>query len=247
MRTLLQLAAALLLLGSSGAAATRAQVTNPDKLIAPPPRNPALRRPSSADNLQWLWHYTHPAPIGEAASLRIDARFQSFLQDSFKQPQSMWGPPNSQEPLATIIPLFLDQYGAVIATDNRYITIDGCVPTFCAASGLLWIDLGRPHPLAVFAAVNWDPKAHTPDQPAADYNLWLFANHQLDADALPLALTQAIAHWDIRLAAAHRLVPHIAHALLVEPDGSPFALNPEQAGANTIAPQPDSSQPATNN
>ncbi len=165
MRKLLQLAATLLLLTAT---TTRAQITNPDNLIAPPPRNPAQHAIKPTDNLQWLWQYTRPAPIGEAASLRLDARFQSFLQDSFKQPQSMWGPPNAQEPLATIIPLFLTQYGAVTATNNRYITIDGCVPSFCTASGLLWIDLGRPHPLAVFAAVNWDPQAHTPDQPAAD-------------------------------------------------------------------------------
>lgn len=240
MRTLLQLAAVLLLLGAT---ATRAQITNPDNLIAPPPRNPAQHAVKSVDNLQWLWQYTKPAPIGEAANLRLDARFQSFLQDSFQQPQSMWGPPNTHEPLATIIPLFVTQYGAVTATDNRYIAIDGCVPSFCAASGLLWIDLGTPNPLAVFAAVNWDPNTHTTDQPAADYNLWLFTSRQLSPDALPLALTQAIAHWDIRLASAHRLVPHIAHALLVEPDGNHFALNPELAGANTIAPQPDTTTP----
>ena len=253
MRHTLHLATALLLIG---AATTHAQITNPDNLIAPTPRNPA--RPHHAtptDDLQWLWQFTKPAPLGEAAALRLDARFQTLLADNFKQPQSMWGPPNTHEPLATIIPLFLTQYGAVTATDNRYITIDGCVPSFCAASGLLWIDLGRPHPLAIFAAVNWDPQAHTTDQPQADYNLWLFANHPLDADALPLALTQAIAHWDARLATAHRLVPHIAHALLVQPDGTPVALNPEQAGANTISPQPDTTtttaatdaSPSTNN
>jgi hypothetical protein len=251
MRTTLHLAALLIITATT----TRAQVSNPDKLIAPPPRNPAIQHTAPADNLQHLWQFTHPAPIGQANNLRVDARFQSFLRDAFPQPQSMWGPPNSQEPLATIIPLFLSQYGAVTADNNRYITIDGCVPSFCAASGLLWIDLGHPHPLAVFAAVNWDPEAHTTDQPQADYNLWLFANHPLDADALPLALTQAIAHWDARLATAHRLVPHIAHALLVQPDGTPVALNPEQAGANTISPQPDTTtttaatdaSPSTNN
>ena len=243
MRKLLQLAAITLLLG---AATTRAQITNPDKLIAPPPRNPAIHRPLPADNLQWLWPYTKPAPIGEAASLRLDAHFQTFLQQAFKQPQSMWGPPNSQEPLATIIPLFLTQYGTVTSEQNRFITVDGCVPSFCAASGLLWIDLSTPHTLAVFAAVNWDPNAHTTDQPSADYNLWLFPNHPLNADALPLALTQAIAHWNIRLAAAHRLVPHIAHALLVEPDSTTSALDPERTGANTIAPQPDTPSPPPN-
>jgi hypothetical protein len=236
MRTTLHLAATLLLLGAT---AMRAQITNPNNLVATPPRNPALQRPAPADDLQWLWPYSKPAPIGRASDLRLDARFQAFLQSDFKQPQSMWGPPNTHEPLATIIPLFLDDHGTVTADDNRYITIDGCVPSFCAASGLLWIDLGRPHPLAVFAAVNWVPDAHTPNQPAADYNLWLFSSHPLDADALPLALTEAIAHWNLRLAAAHRLVPHIVHALLVEPDGTPFPLDPAMAGANIIAPQPD--------
>jgi hypothetical protein len=247
MRTTLQLATLSLLIG---AATTRAQITNPHNLIAPPPPNPAQHRPvKPVDDLQWLWQYARPAPIGRANDLRLDGRFQTFLQDSFKQPQSMWGLPNTHEPLATIIPLFLTQYGTVTAEQNRYLTVDGCVPNFCAASGLLWIDLGTPHPLAVFAAVNWDPEAHTTDEPAADYNLWLFSNHPLDADALPLALTQAIAHWNIRLASAHRLVPHIAHALLVEPDGSPVPLDPAMAGANVIAPQPDTSQPAisTNN
>jgi hypothetical protein len=241
MKTLLQLATLSLLIG---AATTRAQITNPDNLIAPPPPNPAQHRPvKPADDFQWLWQFTRPAPIGRANDLRLDARFQSLLQDSFKQPQSMWGPPNTHEPLATIIPLFLTQYGTVISEQNRFLTVDGCVPSFCAASGLLWIDLGTPHPLTVFAAINWDPEAHATDQPAADYNLWIFSNHQLDADALPLALTQAIAHWNVRLASAHRLVPYIAHALLVEPDGSPVPLDPAMAGANILAPQPDTTTP----
>ena len=80
-------------------------------------------------------------------------------------------------------------------------------------------------------------------QTAADYYLWLFPNHYISSDALPFELTQAIAHWDIRLAAAHRLVPHISHAVLVEPDGSPVALQPALAGANTVSPQPDTITP----
>ena len=240
MRTALQLAATLLL---TGAATIRAQVTNPDKLIGKPPQPPTHQTPKPTDDLQWLWQYAKPAPVGRASDLRLDARFQALLSDDFKQPQGMWGPPGSHEPLSTVIPLFLSRYGAVYAEDNRYLTVDGCAPSFCAAEGLLWIDLGRKNPLAVFAAVNWSTEGRPITDPAADYNLWLFPSRSLSADELPLALTQAIAHWDMRLAAAHRLVPHIAHALLVEPDGSPFALDPQMAGANTLAPQPDTVTP----
>ena len=234
MRRTLQLAAALLLLT---AASSGAQITNPDKLVGHPPANPAGRaHMKPADDLQWIWSYTMPVPNGRATELRLDARFQLLLRDNFHHPQAMWG---HNESLDSIIPLFLSRYGTVTSESNRYVTIDGCVPSFCPAHGLLWMDLGTPHPLIVFAAVNWTTEGHSTDEAAADYNLWLYANRELSADALPFALTDSLAHWDARLAAAHRLVPHIAHAVLIEPNGTPFALQAALAGANTMAPQPD--------
>jgi hypothetical protein len=239
MRRTIQLAAFTLLLAAAAAAC--AQITNPDALVAPSPRNPAHRPIKALDNLQWLWTFTQPEPIGRATELRVDARFHALLLDDFHRAQAIWGdnPAGHNEPLDAVIPLFLSQHGTVTAQDNRYVSVDGCVPDFCAAHGLLWIDLGTQHPLVVFAAVNWSPESHTTSEAAANYDLWLFPNRQLSADELPLPLTEALAHWDARLSAAHRLVPHIAHAVLVEPDGAPYALKPELAGANTIAPQPD--------
>jgi hypothetical protein len=163
-----------------------------------------------------------------------------LLTANFKQPQAMWG---KDVPVATIVPRFLARYGAVNVKGNRYLTVDGCIPSFCAAHGLLWMDLGTPQPLMVFAAVNWSTEGHTTDEPNADYNLWLFSNRQVSADALPLALTQAVSDWDARLAAAHRGVPHITHAVLVEPSGQPYPLNPTLVGANTLPPQPDTITP----
>ena len=213
--------------------------------MAPPPhRHEIPSRPADSTNPQWLWEYTRPLPTGRADQLRFDERFGSLLEDNFKQAQALWGStPSKQVPLAEIIPRFVAKYSTVTAEKNRYITLDGCVPTFCAAHGLLWLDLGNPKPLMVFAAVNWSTEGHTTDETGADYYLWLFTNRYVSSDALPLALTQSIAHWDARLAAAHRLVPHVTHAILVEPDGTPVELKPALTGANTIAPQPDTITP----
>jgi hypothetical protein len=240
MRNVFQLAITALLFG---AATARAQVFDPGKLIGQPPKPPLHRSIPADDDLQWLWQYAKPAPIGRAGDLRLDERFQSMLQREFKQAQAMWGPENSHETLPAVIPMFLTKYGAVSTEENRYFIVDGCVPSFCPAAGLLWIDMAPARPLAVFAAVNWSEQGHTTEEADADYNLWLFSNRHLDPNALPLALTQAISHWDVRLAAAHRTVPHIAHALLVEPDGSPYTLDPQIAGANSIAPQTDTTTP----
>ena len=242
MRSFFQLAAAGLL---SGVVAAGAQITNPDTLIAPPPKPPAQhQRPGTmSTDLQWLWAFTRPAPIGRADDLRLDPRFQDLLKRSFKQPQAMWGSMENPPSLATVIPLFLTQYGEVTAEQDRILTVDGCVPSFCPAHGMLWIDLGTAHPLMVFVGVNWTTENRPTDDVAADYDLWLFPSRNLPADAFPLELAQSISRWDARLAAAHRLVPHIARAVIVEPDGTPQALDPQLAGANTLKPQPDTVTP----
>ncbi len=243
MRHSFQIAAVLLL--TVVAMQAHAQITDPSALTAPPPHRRDLpRHPVAFSNPQWLWEYTKPLPTGRADQLRFDDRFATLLEDNFKQAQALWeSKPGAGVPLADIIPRFVARYSTVTAERNRYITLDGCVPSFCAAHGLLWFDLGLIKPLMVFAAVNWSTEGHTTDEPSADYYLWLFPNRNIPADALPFALTQSIPHWDARLSAAHRLVPHVTHAVLIEPDGTPVPLQPALAGANTIAPQPDTVTP----
>ncbi len=242
MRHTCQVAVAVLLLCS--AASGRAQIADPNNLVVGPPhphtqQSPRARK-DNAGNLQWLWPYAQPVPNGNAVALWNDDRFPALLAAEFKQPQAFWG---KQVLLADVIPRFLSRYGEINSKNNRYLTVDGCVPSFCAAHGLLWVDLGQPDPLLVFAAVNWTTEEHTVDEANADYNLWLFTSRQLSADALPLALTTAISDWDARLAQAHRGVPHITNAILVEPDGKPLPLNPKMAGANTLPSQVDTVTP----
>ena len=226
-------------------AGVHAQISNPNDLVTGPPTPPRTRQSPKAPgtgNLQWLWQYAQPKPGGNEVALRNDDRFGALLDTDFRAPQAFWG---KQISLSVVIPRFLARYGEINTRDNRYLTVDGCVPSFCAAHGMLWVDLGSPDPLLVFAAVDWTTEDHTTDQPNADYNLWLFPSRHLSADALPLMLTEGISDWDARLASAHRGVPHIAHAILVEPDGQPFSLNPTLAGANTLPPQADTVTPKT--
>jgi hypothetical protein len=242
MTSAFKLAAALLL--TTAVDAARAQVSDPNKLVGHPPAARAHQRPQPTDDLQWLWPFTRPTPIGRADDLRIDQHFQTLLVREFKQQQAMWGSdPNHHPSLASIVPLFVTKYGAVSSTDNRYIIVDGCVPSFCNAAGMLWIDTQGDNPLVIFTAINWTASGTPANEPGAEYEMWLYANRNIDPNALPFTLTSAIADWNARLAAAHRLVPHITHALLIEPSGAPYALNPELVGANTIAPQPDTVTP----
>ncbi len=239
----LQLAAlALLLLAAASPAHT--QITDPNILVSGPPKPPHTRhesRTARTGNLQWLWQYAQPEPNGNGVTLRTDERFGALLEN-FRQPQAFWG---DRTPLPDLIPRFLARYSEVHTKANRYFMVDGCVPSFCAAHGMLWADLGTPEPLLIFAAVNWTTESHTIDEASADYDLWLFASRHVSADALPLTLRESLADWDTRLAAAHRGVPHIAHAILVEPDGQPYPLNPTLAGANTVPPQADTVTPKT--
>ena len=83
------------------------------------------------------------------------------------------------------------------------------------------------------------PRPTPPTKPRPTTTSGSIPTASSSADNLPLALTESLSHWDARLAAAHRLVPHIEHATLIEPSGAPYALTPALVGANTIAPQPD--------
>lgn len=244
LRRALQLAACSLL--CAAASNVCAQIVNPDHMIAPAPKNPAEHR--SLRNLkpasdQWLWAFTQPAPNGRMYDLLTEARFQNLLAENFKQPQAMWGTEAARPTLAQVIGLFLDLHGEAMQENNRYFIADGCVRSFCPASGLLWIDLGSTHPLMIFAARNWSTTGHATDEASANYELWLFANRAINADSLPTAFTFALSHWDMRLADAHRNVPHIASAVLVEPDGTPLVLAPELTGSNTINARPDTVTP----
>ena len=224
MRKLLQLAAALTL-----TAPACAQITKPDILVAPPPRNPARSAIQPAGDYQWLWQYTKPAPTGNKHDLAADPRFPALLADNFKAPQAMWG---MGVPLNDAARLFLSGEGAVTSADNRHLTLTGCVIDHCEQRGLLYADLGARDPLLVFAALRWNEQAKTVDQPNAPYTLWLFPARALDPQNLPEALQTALRDWS----QPHGCLPYqIVNAIVVDPTGVPHIIAAFQAG---VSPNP---------
>ena len=225
MRTTLQLAAILLL---TGATATRAQITNPDNLVAPPPKPPQIRQQQPADDdLQWLWQYAKPAPDGTKSGLTADLRFKALLQTNLNAPQSMWG---LGIPLSEAAQTFLSGDGKVASADNRHLTITGCVVDHCAQRGLLFTDLatvrGEHTPLVVFAALRWNEQDRATDDPHAPFTLWIFPSRELDAQQLPHALKESVSAF----VGVGCNAPNITNAIVVEPDGVPHIIGALDAG-----------------
>ncbi len=187
------------------------------------------------ENVEWLWQYSPPPAEGRENQLVLDPRFRPFLAQYLTAPQTFWGSPKAgYKPLSETALDFLSVPDKVLADGNRYLSITGCVFRFCPARGLLWIDLGLAHPLIVFAAVDWVKQSKTPNEPGADYTMWIFANHPLDADHIPAALIHSVARWTAEPPSGSTVIQHIGTAILVDPDGTPHPVSPAAVGANTF-------------
>ncbi len=191
------------------------------------------------ENFQWLWQYGPPPPDGRENQLVLDTRFRPLLAQEFTAPQTFWGNPKTgYKSLAETALDFLSMPDKVIADDNRYLTITGCVFRFCPSRGLLWVDLDGPHPLAVFAAIDWIKDSKTPTEAGAEYTLWVFPNHPIEPDHIPAALIHSVARWTAHPPLGYTHIQQIRNAILVDPDGTPHPIPPATIGANTFTLPP---------
>jgi len=215
-------------------------------LTALAPAQAVKKQKPAREDVEWIWQYT-PDDVnkqGRQNDLVQDARFRPLLEQFLTAPQSFWGQPINglYRSLASTALDHLTVPGSILADENRYIAISGCVVHFCPARGLLWIDLNGSHHLVVFAAIDWVKAARPTTDPSAEYTLWLFPNQPLgadrpDAQRPPAALTRAIARWAAEPLPGSSIVQNITHAILVDPDGTPHELAPATLG---IAPPPAS-------
>jgi hypothetical protein len=227
MRLLLQLGTTLLL------AAT----------FAPPLTASAAPKPRpQREDVEWIWQYTpdDTHKEGRENDLAQDLRFLPLLQQFFTAPQTFWGQPinGRYRSLASTALDHLSVPDRVVADENRYVSISGCVVHFWPARGLLWIDLNGAHHLAVFAAIDWNKQGRPTSDPAAEYTLWVFPDDPLSVGApgsgpaqhIPAALTKDIGRWAAQPLAGSGIVQNITHAILVDPDGTPHEVPPATLG-----------------
>ena len=233
MNRLLQLATALLLTATLAPALAAS---------APKPR-------PQREDVEWIWQFTpdDTHKDGRENDLATDLRFLPLLQQFFTAPQTFWGTPinGRYRSLASTALDHLSVPDKVLADENRYVTITGCVVHFCAARGLLWIDLNGAHHLAVFAAIDWNKQGRPTSDPAAEYTLWVFPDDPLTTGSgpglhPPPALIKAIARWTAQPLAGSGIVQNITHAVLVDPDGTNHELAPAALGVQPPPPpKPD--------
>ena len=206
------------------------------QLIPEPPlaQHSVKRSKQQKTDLEWMWQYGPPPSGGREHDLIQDPHFEPFLRESFKAPQSFWGPQNGdpkdpkRKSLAETVYDFLAVPGQVIEDENRYVTATGCVFHFCPSRGLIFADLNEAHSLVVFAAIDWIRDSHTTDEPGAEYTLWLFPNQAPgvanEPQHLPRALVHSLTRWMKTPLPGSGIVQNVTAAILVDPDGTPHQI-----------------------
>lgn len=193
------------------------------------------REKPDVEDLSWMWQYTQPAPAGNENGLTNDPRFRAFLSRHLTAPQAFWG--KGEKSLPDVAMEFLSVPGIARADDNRYFTATGCVPHFCPARGMLFVDTAGSRPLVVFAAIDWSRESHNLDEDSAEYTLWIFSDRSLaghDSDNetphLPPPLKRSLALFSSELKGG-TVPPLVTHAFVVDPDGKPHEIPASHTGA----------------
>lgn len=126
-----------------------------------------------------------------------------------------------------LVQIFLGVPERVTLDDDRYVTMDGCVPHACSARGMVWIDTrGTGKPLVLFVAPEDVSTVDT--EKFAEQHLWLYASAEVNWQRMPADFKSSLARWY----AAYRAVWKSSYEMrvgmltLVEPSGLTYDLSP---------------------
>ena len=214
----------LALLGISLAGVARAQA-------------PAKPAPAGYD---LAWARAFAAPGASDADHKWDDRFRALMRTSFSQQQRFWRDHGHFPTVPELVQVFLGVPGGVTLDQDRFVTMDGCVPHACSARGMVWIDTrGTGKPLVIFVAP--EDVSTADSEKVAEQHLWLYASDPVNWQKMPDDFKSSLGRWY----AAYRAVwkPYnsmrVSMLTLVEPDGLTYDLSPGlfplSAGSETTA------------
>ena len=180
----------------------------------------------------------HAASIPAAArTTSPSTRASTAPRPTPHRPQTFWGTEPADRSLDDHRARFPRATAPSLADDNRYLTVTGCVPHFCPARGLLWVDLGALAPARRLRRGRLDqPSPTPPTKPPPTTTSGSSPIARSHADDLPLAHSRA--SLALGRAPRRRASPRAAHRRTPR-SSSPTAhlrhSRPRSSDANTIA------------
>lgn len=206
----------LLILGSTSQC-TSAQAANR--------QTPAI---SSDRNAAWIRAFAAAGPpsaagtgIGDENKLLSDSRFTSLLKSSFPQKQWFWYDHWKLTPLPEMMQIFMGVPGNTVLDDNRYVTLDGCVPHDCYMNrGMIWIDTESNPAVLIFAGIN----PVSSNTPPFRSHLWIYPSRKLNWQQIPASYLSSLHRWLATIGADHYMGTDgyrydFSMATIVQPDG----------------------------
>jgi hypothetical protein len=130
-------------------------------------------------------------PLGEENRINTDPRFAALLKSALPQRQWFWYEHRHLVSTANLIHTFVGVPGDAILDQNRYVTLDGCVPHYCPDHGMLWIDTGA-HPATLIFAGTGEVFS---DNSADKNRLWIFSSIKLNWQQIPQPFLASLFRW----------------------------------------------------
>lgn len=182
----------------------------------------------------WVRAFASPSPgsdKGRENQLDWDPRFRALLQSSLPQNQFFWRDHGRFTPLPALVQTFTAVPGSVLLDDDRYVTINGCVPQDCDDRGLVWIDTApATRPLLIFVATG--NINNGPGETGSPIHLWLFSSTALNWQKMPSQFLSSLTQWWNRTspAGAGSVPETVVLITLVQPSGEMVDLSPSLFG-----------------
>jgi hypothetical protein len=162
--------------------------------------------------------------------IKWDPHFRALMQQSLHQRQSFWRDHGHFESVPELIATFIGVPGSVTLAQDRYLTVDGCVPHACSARGMVWIDLAAAKPSVIFVAENQINQSR--DEKGSPQHLWLFSSTTLDWQHMPQPFIDSFDKWFAAYHATSARYFEIYPAIvtIVQPTGENVDLTPALVG-----------------